>query len=77
MAAMMTDEVVRRLAQGRDEVGGAILMASGGVYGIVISNLPDARVLANEFRAEAARYGVELVIEEHDGGRADLRVRRR
>jgi hypothetical protein len=76
MAGIMTDDVVHRLAQGRDEVGGAILLVADGTYQVVIANLPDARMLAHEFRTEAARRGVELVLEQRGSGREDLRVRR-
>ncbi len=73
MEAAGVEEASRRLAYGREEVRGAILLASGGTYNVVIANLPQCRAIATEFEAEASRAGVALIVEEHDG-RVDLRV---
>jgi hypothetical protein len=76
MAAAAGDEASDRLAYGREEVRGAILLASGGTYNVVIANLPECRAIASEFEKEAIRAGVALVVEEHEG-RVDLRVSHR
>ncbi len=71
------EEAANRRVRDRDEVMGAILLASGGRYNVLIANLPGARALAGELSREAARAGVDLVLEEDEAGRADLRVRHR
>ena len=63
-----------RLLRERCTVNGAILLAATGHYGVVVANLPDARLLAGELHAEATSNGVEIVIEERASGHAYLRV---
>jgi hypothetical protein len=69
------DAVEARLAHERVEVGGAILLAAGGRFGVRLVNLPDARLLADEVRDEAERQGVEVLVDEPQGGQACLVIR--
>ncbi len=71
------EEAAHRRVRDRDEVMGAILLASGGKYNVVIANLPGARALAGELSTAGARAGVDRVLAEGESGRADLRVRHR
>ena len=64
-----------RLAHERVEVGGAILLAAQGRFGVRLVNLPDARLLADELRSEAERQGVEVLVDEPQGGHACLVIR--
>lgn len=63
-----------RLVRERCTVNGAILLAATGRYGVVVANLPDARLLAGELHAAATTNGVEILVEERASGHADLRV---
>jgi hypothetical protein len=64
-----------RLVHERSTVSGAILLAATGRFGVVLANLPDARLLAGELQGEAASNGVVILVEDRGDGRADLRVR--
>ncbi|HEX9045133.1 MAG TPA: hypothetical protein VF802_08915 [Candidatus Limnocylindrales bacterium] len=60
----------------REEVLGAILLASSGRYSVVIANLPFARALVRELADEADRHDVSLEVEDRGDGRIGLRVSR-
>jgi hypothetical protein len=66
-----------RLARARIEVTAAILLVAGGRFPeVLVANLPDCRAIMCDLRDEAARQGVELLLEERaDGPETDVRVR--
>lgn len=63
-----------RRERGREEVLGAILLASRGTYSVLIANLPSARSLVRELEDEASRNNVALLVEDGGDGRVGLRV---
>jgi hypothetical protein len=65
-----------RRERGREEVLGAILLASRGTYSVLIANLPGARSLVRELEDEASRNNVALLVEDGGDGRVGLRVTR-
>ena len=67
----------RRLERERDQVLGAILLASRGRFDLTLANFADAGTLAAELRTEALRSDVDLLIEEGRDGSAVLRVHHR
>jgi hypothetical protein len=66
----------RRLERERDQVLGAILLASRGPFEVTLANFADAGMLAVELRPDARRKGVEILVEERRDGPAILRVHR-
>lgn len=67
----------RRLERERDQVLGAILLASRGPFDVTLANYADAEKLAAELRPDAQHKGVEILVEETCNGPAVLRVHRR
>jgi hypothetical protein len=71
------DVAARRLERERDQVLGAILLASRGPFDVTLANFADAETLAAELRPDALHKGVEILVEGPCNGPAVLRVHRR